>query len=107
MRYDRLMARRPDYLLFMGKKAELLRLSSNMALCLRKKRIRNRSDINAANLTNHDFIHGLVQHDEAYQVLAGVRNSCTHWHNEKQKVPAMVTQFGLPTFFLTISAAET
>ncbi|VDN22992.1 unnamed protein product [Gongylonema pulchrum] len=78
MRYDRRIARRPDYLFFMAKKAELLRLSSNMALCLRKKRIRNRNDINAANLTNHDFVHGLVQHDDAYQVLAGVRNSCMH-----------------------------
>ncbi|VDN39125.1 unnamed protein product, partial [Gongylonema pulchrum] len=107
MRYDRRVAQRPDYLLFMAKKIELLRLSSNISLCLRKKKIRNRNDINAANLSNNEFIYGLVQHDDAYRVLAGVRNSCTHWHNEKQKVLAMVRQFGLPTFFLTLSAAET
>ncbi|VDN27610.1 unnamed protein product [Gongylonema pulchrum] len=37
MCYDRRGARRPDYLPFMAKKAELLRLFSNMFLCLRKK----------------------------------------------------------------------
>ncbi|VDN22693.1 unnamed protein product [Gongylonema pulchrum] len=71
MRYDRRVARRPDYLLFMAKKIELLKLSSNMSVCLRKKRICNRTDINAANLTNNDFIHGLVQHDDAYQKSKG------------------------------------
>ncbi|VDN17619.1 unnamed protein product [Gongylonema pulchrum] len=106
MRYDRRVAQRRDYLLVMAKKTELLRLSSNMSLCLRKKKIRNRNDINTANLSNNDFIHGLVQHDDAYRVLAGVQNSYTHWHNEKQKVLAMVRQFGLPNFFLTLSAAE-
>ncbi|VDN18611.1 unnamed protein product [Gongylonema pulchrum] len=107
VRYGRRVAQRPDYLLFMAKKIELLRLSSNISLCLRKRKIRNRNDINASNLSNNDFIYGLVQHDDAYSVLTGVRNSCTHWHNEKQKVLAMVRQFGLPTFFLTLSAAET
>ncbi|VDN22144.1 unnamed protein product [Gongylonema pulchrum] len=102
MRYDRRVANRPDYLLFMAKKIELMKLSSNMAICLRKKKVRDRTDINAANLINNDFLHGLVRHDDAFRVLEGVRNSCTHWHNEKLKVLAMVRQFGLPTFFLTL-----
>jgi len=30
-----------------------------------------------------------------------------HWEDEKKKVMAMIRQFGLPTFFLTLSAAKT
>ncbi|VDN26464.1 unnamed protein product [Gongylonema pulchrum] len=54
----------------MAEKIELLRLSSNVSSCLRKKKIRSRNDINAGNLSNNDFIYGLVQHDDAYRVLA-------------------------------------
>ncbi|VDN26501.1 unnamed protein product [Gongylonema pulchrum] len=72
MRYDRRVAQRPDYLFFRAKKIELLRLSSKISLCLRKKKIRNRNGINAVNLSNNDFIHELVQHDDAYHILKRV-----------------------------------
>lgn len=36
----------------------------------------------------------------------GIRNSPSHWQNEKTRLLAQIRQFGLPTFFITLSAAD-
>jgi len=46
-------------------------------------------------------------HDDGYRILKGIRTSPAHWEDEKKKVMVMIRQFGLPTFFITLSAAET
>ena len=48
----------------------------------------------------------MIQHDDGYKVLKGVRSSPAHWEAEKKKAIAMIRQLGLPTFFITLSAAE-
>ncbi|VDK32567.1 unnamed protein product [Gongylonema pulchrum] len=84
VRYDRRVSQCPGYLLFMAKKIELLRLSSNISLCLRKKKIRNRVDISVVNLSNSVFIHGLVQHDGVYGVLTA--DALTLSYTEKSRL---------------------
>jgi hypothetical protein len=107
MRYDSRAVGRSDYILFMAKKLELLKMTGNISICLRKKRLNNGKPITAGDLLNQHFVAGVIQDDNAYRVLDGVRSSCTHWHQEKLKVLAMVRQFGLPSLFITLSAAET
>ncbi|KAL7725677.1 hypothetical protein ACLKA6_013293 [Drosophila palustris] len=63
--------------------------------------------ISAANALSEDHIDSLIRHDEGYRVLKGIRTSPAHWEAEKKKVMAMIRQIGLPTFFITLSAAET
>ena len=40
-------------------------------------------------------------------MLRGLRSSPAHWEGEKKKDMAMIRQFSLPSFFVTLSAAET
>ncbi|XP_065356189.1 uncharacterized protein LOC135950582 [Calliphora vicina] len=102
-RYDRRCAR-VDKILYSYKKLELSRIKNSISTCLRKKVGSNRHT--AGNMLDENFIQNLVQHDEGYHILKGIRSSPAHWEGEKKKVLAMIRQFGLPTFFITLSAAE-
>ncbi|XP_069969212.1 uncharacterized protein [Bactrocera oleae] len=81
------------------KKLELLQIKNSTSICLRKFSGRNR--ITAQNLLNENFVQNLIQHDDGYKV-----SSPAHWEAEKKKAIAMIRQFGLPNFFITLSAAE-
>ncbi|XP_037820089.1 uncharacterized protein LOC119609402 [Lucilia sericata] len=103
-RYDR-RACRIDKLLYSYKKLELLSIKSAMSIALRKH-VRS-NNVTAGNALNETFMNSLIQHDDGYRILKGVRSSPAHWEAEKKKAVAMIRQFGLPTFFITLSAAET
>ncbi|XP_037811885.1 uncharacterized protein LOC119603786 [Lucilia sericata] len=102
-RYDRRCAR-VDKVLYSYKKLELSKLKSNISTCLRKKI--GHSSYTARDVLDDNFVQNLIQHDEGYHILKGIRSSPAHWEGEKKKVLAMIRQFGLPTFFITLSAAE-
>lgn len=107
MRYDRRVASRGDYLLFMAKKLELIKLNNNIGICLRKKTRKRGESITAGDMVNSSYVEGLVQHDDGFRVLHGIRSSASHLKTEKSKVTAGIRQFGLPTIFVTLSAADT
>ncbi|XP_046810029.1 uncharacterized protein LOC124420612 [Lucilia cuprina] len=102
-RYDRRCAR-VDKVLYSYKKLELSRIKSNISTCLRKKI--GHTSYTARDVLDDNFVQNLIQHDEGYHILRGIRSSPAHWEGEKKKVLAMIRQFGLPTFFITLSAAE-
>lgn len=106
MRYDRRVSERGDLLLFMAKKLELLKLYNNIGICLRKKSMQGRK-VTAGDMLNNNYVDGLLQHNDGYKILKGIRSSPAHWKNEKTKLMAQIRQFGLPTFFLTLSSADT
>jgi len=51
-------------------------------------------------------LNDLIKVDDGFRCLSNVRSSPAHWVKEKKKVLSMVRQFGLPIFFMTLSAAE-
>ena len=106
MRYDRRVAERGDYLLYIAKKLELIKLKSNIAICLRKK-YTSENKVTAKQLLNGSYVSGLIQHNDGFKILKNIRSSAAHWQNEKVKLLAMIRQFGLPTLFITLSAADT
>jgi len=77
------------------------RIQSSISIALRKKS----GAVTAANVRDNSFVDSLVQHDDGFHILKGLRSAPAHWEAEK-KVIAMIRQFGLPTFFITLSAAE-
>ncbi|KAI8116853.1 ATP-dependent DNA helicase PIF1 [Lucilia cuprina] len=103
-RYDR-RACRIDKLLYSYKKLELLSIKNATSIALRKH-VRS-NNVTAGNALNETFMNSLIQHDDGYRILKGVRSSPAHWEAEKKKAEAMIRQFILPTFFITLSAAET
>ncbi|CEP17045.1 hypothetical protein [Parasitella parasitica] len=110
-RFDRRVAERIDCILFMDRKYQLLKLRSNMNTVLRKKT--NTGDIDgqsrpytAADVSDHSRVNQLLSKDQAYRTFQGIRSSSEYWKNEKKNVLAMIRQFGIPTLFITVSAAE-
>jgi len=92
-------------LFFNYKELELIKIRNNISTCLRERSAP--SAITATNVLDEDFMGNLISHDDGYRILKGIRTSPAHWEDEKKKVMVMIRQFGLPTFFITLSAAET
>ncbi|CEP16961.1 hypothetical protein [Parasitella parasitica] len=44
---------------------------------------------------------------QAFRVLQGIRSSSEYWKTERKNLMGMIRQFGIPTFFIALSAAET
>lgn len=103
-RYDRRCAR-IDKLLYTYKRLEYSKVASAINMQLRKKK--STDLVTVTEILNKDFIDQLVNADDAYKFLSGIRNSPAHWEKEKKNNMAMVRQFNSATIFLTLSAAET
>ena len=102
--YDR-RACYPTKLLHSCKMSQIHQVSNAITLCLRK--IKLPAAANAGNLRKEDFVNNLILHDEGYQCLKEIRGSPAYFQDQQKKVMAMIRQLGLPTFFITLSAAET
>jgi len=81
---------------------EMQRIQSSISIALRKKS----GAVTAANVRDNSFVDSLVQHDDRFHILKGLRSAPAHWETKKKEIKAMIRQFGLPTFFITLSAAE-
>lgn len=105
-RHDRRVASRSDILLFKNLKKQLLSITSKVQICLRKKKQNNGSNITAGKVSHGNILRTMISRDKAYKVFSEIRSFSEYWKNEKKSVLAMIRQFGLPTFFITIPAAE-
>ncbi|CAG4978794.1 unnamed protein product [Parnassius apollo] len=72
---------RPDYLFTALKKQQTIAVKNNVTTCLRKKTARG-APVFACNVLQNNFVDNLVQHDDGYRVLGGIRNSPAHWESE-------------------------
>lgn len=105
-RYDR-RAIRSDYLFTALKKQHAIKIKNNIITCLRKKKTNPGLNLSAGMVLDPDFINNLIQHDDGFRILQSIKNSPAYWQKEKSKVMAMIRQFDIPTFFITLSAGET
>lgn len=96
---------RVDKLFFMYKKLELLKLSEKIAIYLRKKCIKG--EVTVSQVTNETYINNMIQHDDAYKLLERLPTSPAYWKREGREIRGMIRQLGIPTFFITLSSAET
>ncbi|XP_050294306.1 uncharacterized protein LOC126734651 [Anthonomus grandis grandis] len=102
---DRRFAR-TDYLLYTFKKRQLIQLSSAIATCLRKKRNED-GKYTAGQVKQANFLDQLIRSDMGFHFLGKIAGSPAYWKHEKTKLLCMIRQFGIPTLFFTVSAAET
>ena len=49
----------------------------------------------------------MIAHDDAFKFLKTIRSSPAFWQQKQKELMCMIRQLGCPTFFLTLSAAET
>ncbi|CAH0563184.1 unnamed protein product [Brassicogethes aeneus] len=102
---DRRFAR-PDFLLFMFKKKQLLATNTAIQLAIRKLDDRTSRKHTVADVMNIDYLKQLIKQDQGFGFMSSIRSAPAYWELQKNKLMAMVRQFGAPTFFVTISAAE-
>ena len=57
-------------------------------------------------LKNLQHIHNLFQRDRAYGFLKSIRGTPPYWQKMFYEVLAMIQTLGIPTWFLTLSAAD-
>ena len=78
----------------------------NLAIRLSRGRTLNGTDITASTLWNPQTIHQMVRNQVAYKFLQNIRGSPPYWQHELHDVLAMLRCIGIPTWFLTLSAAD-
>jgi hypothetical protein len=71
MQYDHYAVERSDFLLFMGKKFELIKIKGNINTGPRKKLLGTDQSITARIVLSNKSVQGLIQHDTCH-VLNGI-----------------------------------
>ena len=62
--------------------------------------------LTAGSVKNKEVLRQMVQRDDAYKFLKQVRGSPAYFQKVQYEVLALIRQLGLPTWFLTLSAAD-
>lgn len=106
-RKDRRCVTRSDVLFYLDRSLMLKKMTSNINIMLRQKTKSDGGAYSVHEMLNEEIVDSHLSEDRAYRVLNGVRSSAEYWKAQKKDVMAMIRQFGIPTLFLTLSAAET
>ena len=104
-RIDRRAACKIPYIFYIERKKQMKALKEAIGICMRKKP--NENQLKAKEVLNSEIINNLLSKDQAYRVLVNDRTSPVYWQRKMKELFAMIRQLGCPTFFLTLSAAET
>ena len=101
------IAQNMEYLFCAQYIADIKQIQSdaNLAIHLSCGRTFHGERITAGMLCNLNAIKQLVRTEQAYTFLKNVCGSSAYWQNELYDVLAMLHSLGIPTWFLTLSAA--
>ena len=105
---DTRFVRNPEYIFFALYSTEVQQIHDNISIALRRGNTKTTDgrEITASMLTNHEEVRNLIRRDEGYRFLAKIRGTPAYWEKSKKDVFAMIRQLGIPTFFVTFSAAD-
>ena len=106
-RYDRRCSTNIPLLFLKYKLVETASLTSAINIFLRKTKSSDGQAITVSDVLNDDNLERMVEDDEAFKFLKQVRSSPAFWQQKQRELMSMIRQLGCPTFFLTLSAAET
>lgn len=97
-----------DYLLAAQYAVEAKQVSDDIQISLRQTRgqtFQNRK-INAGLMRISDNVQAMLRTDTAFKYMKNIRGSPAYWNTVLLDLLAMVRQLGIPTWFLTLSAAD-
>ena len=105
---DNRFARNPEYIFFAQYVTEVHKINSGISIAMRigNTSTSDGSKITASMLTDHDEVRKLIKRDQGYKFLKQVRGTPAFWEKSKKDLFAMIRQLGIPTFFVTFSAAD-
>ena len=105
---DGRFAQNIEYLFCAQYIADIKQIESDatLAICLSQGRTLGGHKITAGQLRNPAVVEWLVRNEQAYKFLKNVRGSPAYWQDQLYDVLAMLCMLGIPTRFLTLSAAD-
>ena len=103
---DRRAAQSVPNIFFKHKKLQMKQISDKVNLAVRKCKKRSKA-ITAAEARDSNYLDKLVNLDEGYYIFRQLRNSPAYLETRKKDIFAMIRQLSLPTWFMSLSAADT
>ena len=97
-----------EYLLTAQYAVESKQVADDASIMLRqsKGRLYRGQVLTAGVIQDQSVLLQMIQRDDAYKFLKNVRGSPAYFQRVQYEVLAMIRQLGIPTFFLTLSAAD-
>ena len=97
-----------DYLLAAQYAVEAKQVNDGINIALRQTRgrVSNHRHLNAGIMKNSENVSSMIRTDAAFRFMKNVRGSPSYWKTVMLDLLAMVRQLGIPTWFLTLSAAD-
>ena len=103
---DRRASQSVPNIFFKHKKLQMKQMSDKVNLAVRRCKQRGQK-ITAAEARNSNYLEKLVNLDEGYYIFRQLRNSPAYLETRKKDIFAMIRQLSLPTWFMSLSAADT
>ena len=103
---DRRAAQSVPNIFFKHKKLQMKQISDKVNLAVRRCKKRGKK-ITAAEARDANYLDKLVNLDEGYYIFRQLRNSPAYLEMRKKDIFAMIRQLSLPTWFMSLSAADT
>ena len=103
---DRRAAQSVPNIFFKHKKLQMKQICDKVNLAVRRCK-GNEKKITAAEARNSEYLDKLVNLDEGYYIFRQLRNSPAYLQSRKKDIFAMIRQLSLPTWFMSLSAADT
>ena len=85
---------------------EQIESDATLAVMLSQGRTLGGHKITAGHLQNPAVLEQLVINEQGYKFLKNVRGLPAYWQDQLYDVSAMLRTLGIPTWFLTLSAAD-
>ena len=103
---DRRAAQSVPNIFFKHKKLQMKQISDKVNLAVRRCKKRGKK-ITAAEARDSNYLNKLVNLDEGYYIFRQLRNSPAYLETRKKDIFAMIRQLSLPTWFMSLSVADT
>lgn len=88
------------------KRLQIKHLRDRVSLAIRKCKTKGEK-IKVRELLSPGGFENIVKYNEGYHILRRLRGSPPYWEQAKHEIFAMIRQLGMPTWFMSLSAAET
>lgn len=88
------------------KKVEMQQVKDKVSLALRRYKTKG-NKFTARDVLDQEKRDSLVKLDEGYNIFRTLRNSPPYLAKRKKDLMAMIRQLGFPTYFVSLSAADT
>ena len=102
---DRRGAQSFPNIFFKHKKLQMKQISDKVNLAVRRCKGKEKK-ITAAEARNSEYLDKLVKLDEGYYIFRQLRNYPAYLESRKKDIFAMIRQLSLPTWFMSLSAAD-